>query len=119
VFASPWTSTVFQGKPPTGGPGPRARGGLARGLLLVLLPLILGPLIVFAILIYRQVQADTSAQAFSQLESLAERKKDAINQWASARVVNIGNLANSPELQRQARRQFGPERRLTGHRPPE
>ena len=69
----------------------------------MLLPLILGPLIVFAILIYRQVQADTSAQAFSQLESLAELKKDAINQWASARVVDIGNLANSPELQRQAR----------------
>src|SRR5438046_2287800 len=88
------------------GPGPRARGGLARGLLLVLLLLLLGPLILFALLIYRQVQADTSAQAFAQLEGLAELKKDAINQWASARIVDISNLANSAELQGGVRNLF-------------
>ena len=103
MSASPWTSSGLRGTAPASGLGPRARGGLARGLLLVLLPLILGPLIAFAILIYRQVQADTSAQAFAQLESLAELKKDAINNWASARVVDIDNLANSPELQTQVR----------------
>ena len=108
MSASPLTSAVIQGKAPTSsGPGPRARGGLARGLLLVLLPLILGPLIVFAILIYRQVQADTSAQAFAQLESLAELKRDAINQWASARVLDISNLANSSEMQGLVRNYTG------------
>ena len=103
MSASPSTSSVLQGEKPARGPGPRARGGLARGLLLVLLPLILGPLITFAILIYRQVQADTSAQAFAQLESLAELKKDAINSWAAARVVDMSNLAGSPELRQQVR----------------
>lgn len=94
---------MFRGKKPATGPGPRARGGLARGLLLVLLPLILGPLITFAYLIYRQVQADTSTQAFAQLQSLADLKKDEIGNWAAARVVDVTNLANAPDLVGQVR----------------
>jgi HAMP domain-containing protein len=101
VSASPWTNALFRGGKPTGKPGPRTRGGLARGMLLVLLPLILGPLITFAVLIYRQVQADTSTQAFNQLQSLAELKKDQINDWAAARVVDIANLAAAPDLKGQ------------------
>ena len=79
MSASRWTSSVFRGRKQKTKPGPRARGGLARGLLLVLLPLILGPLITFAVLIYRQVQSDTSNQAFAQLESLADLKKNQIS----------------------------------------
>ena len=103
MSASPWTSSASTGKPTTRRPGPRARGGLARGLLLVLLPLILLPLIAFAVLVYRQVQADTSTQAFAQLQSLADLKKDQINNWAAARVVDVSNLANAPDLQGQVR----------------
>jgi len=103
VSASPLNSTVLRGTKPASGAGPRARGGLARGLLLVLLPLILGPLIVFAVLIYRQVRADTTTQAFAQLQSLADLKKDQIGNWATARAADIRNLANSPDLEGQVR----------------
>ena len=78
---SPSASSAFAEKPTTGGPGPRARGGLARGLLLVLLPLTLLPLIAFAYLVYRQVQTDSTTQAFAQLQSLADLKKEQITEY--------------------------------------
>jgi len=103
VSAASLASSASIEKPATRGPGPRARGGLARGLLLVRLPLILLPLVAFAFLIYRQVQADSTTQAFAQLQSLADLKKDQIDNWAAARVVDITNLANAPDLQGQVR----------------
>jgi HAMP domain-containing protein/putative methionine-R-sulfoxide reductase with GAF domain len=103
VSASPLISSMSRGNKPAGGSSNRARGGLARGLLLVLLPLILLPLITFAVLIYRQVQADTTTQAFAQLQSLADLKKDQIGNWAAARVADISNLANAPDLKGQVR----------------
>ena len=76
----------------------RARGSLARTLLLVLLPFIFLPLISFAVLIYRQVQANLTSQVTAQLSSLAILKENQINQWASARVADITTLARSPDL---------------------
>ncbi len=75
--------------------------------MLVRLPLILGPLITFAVLIYRQMQTDTSSQAFAQLKSLADLKKDQVNNWATARVSDIANVAGAPDLQTQARDYLG------------
>jgi hypothetical protein len=76
-------------------------------LELVRLPLILGPLITFAVLIYRQMQTDTSSQAFAQLKSLADLKKDQVHNWATVRVSDIANVAGAPDLQTQLRDYFG------------
>ena len=96
-MASSWTSSALRGKPENGA-SPRARGSLARTLLVVLLPFILLPLITFAVLIYRQVQADLSRQVTAQLTSLATLKENHINQWADSRVADVGTLARSPDL---------------------
>ena len=77
---------------------PRARGGLARGLLLVLLPLVVGPLVIFALFTYRQVQTDSTTQINAQLSALGALKENQINDWATSRVVDINNLALSPDV---------------------
>jgi HAMP domain-containing protein len=82
---------------------PSTRGGLARSVLLGLLPLTLGPLIVLAILLFRQVEADLSAQVNAQLDALAEIKQTQIEQWVAARLDNLTNLAASPDVLQAAR----------------
>lgn len=96
-MSNPWTKPTFRGQP-AAEPSTRARGSLARTLLVVLLPFILLPLIAFALLIYRQVQADISTQVTAQLTSLATLKESHINQWATARVADITTLARAPDL---------------------
>src|SRR5206468_5017481 len=54
----------------------------------------------------RQVQTDSTTQAFAQLQSLADLKKEQINNWAAARVFDVSNLANAPDLQGQVREYY-------------
>ena len=87
----------MRGKRETG-TSPRARGSLAQTLLLVLLPFIFLPLVTFALITYRQVQADITRQVTDQLTSLATLKENQINQWAAARVADVHTLSRSPDL---------------------
>jgi hypothetical protein len=95
--ASPWTNPTLRRNRDSGS-STRGRGSLARTLLVVLLPFIFLPLVSFAVVIYRQVQADLTAQVTAQLTSLSTLKENHINQWASARVADINTLARTPDL---------------------
>lgn len=96
-MSSPWPHPTQGSRRVSSAPA-RARGSLARTLLLVLLPFIFLPLVSFALIIYRQVQADITAQVTGQLTSLATLKENQINQWSAARVADVHTLARSPDL---------------------
>ena len=91
-------ASATQTDPPSPTLSKQARGSLARTLLVFLLPFIFLPLIIFAVIIYRQVQADITAQVTAQLTSLATLKENQINQWSAARVADINTLSRAPDL---------------------
>jgi len=94
---NPWTSNIFKLQLKPLDPK-RARGGLARYWLLGMWPLVLGPLIVLALLLYRQAQADLTSQLTTHFISLANLKGNQIEEWATARLTDITNLVQAPDI---------------------